>query len=285
MSMERIDFYTDYRKFLKDYYSAQKKAYHYFSYRYFCNKAGISSPALFKEVVAGKRNLTDRTTVAFIKGMGLSDGDASYFRTLVRFNQTENEQEKVRVLEQLRGLRRKVSRQLVPLDLYEYYTTWYFPVIRELACVLDWKGDFNQLARVVSPPIKKSEAKTAIGFLVDKGFLTVGALGRYQQTRPALTTGSEVSSMAIRTFNEIMAKKGLESIRQVPPHERDVRTVVAGVSKKSYGLIKEEIRDFISRVVRIVDDDKASDMVYAVNLQFFPLSSKNSEGDTHHEGT
>jgi uncharacterized protein (TIGR02147 family) len=281
--MERIEFYTDYRKFLKDYYGEQKKRHHYFSYRYFCQKSGVTSPALFKEVVAGKRNLTDRTTTAFIKGMGLADSDASYFRTLVRFNQTADEGEKVQVLEQLRGLRRKVKQDIVPLDLYEYYTTWYFPVIRELACVLDWKDDFGLLARCVTPPVKKSEARAAVAFLLEKGFIRIGENGRYGQTNPAITTGSEVSSLAIRAFNEIMAKKGGESIRRFPPRERDVRTVIAGVSKKSYGLIKEEIREFVSRVVRIADDDKVSDRVYALNLQLFPLSTTSDEGELSHE--
>jgi uncharacterized protein (TIGR02147 family) len=281
--MERIEFYTDYRKFLKDFYLEQKKLRPYFSYRYFCQKSGISSPGLFKEVVAGKRNLTDRTLASFIKGMGMTESDASYFRILVRFNQTEIEQEKIQALEQLRGLRRKVNQETVPLDLYEYYTTWYFPIIRELACVLDWKDDFSLLSRAVCPPIKKSEAKNALSFLLEKGFLKVNGEGRYRQVHPAITTGSEVSSLAIRAFNEIMAKKGFESVRQVPPKERDVRTVIAGVSRKSYGLIKDEIREFISRVVRVVDDDKESDRVYALNVQFFPLSKTANEGEVPHE--
>jgi uncharacterized protein (TIGR02147 family) len=230
--------------------------------------------ALYKDVASGKRNLTERSTAAFIKGMGLTEHDASYFRTLVHFNQTENEAEKVQVLEQLRGLRKKVKQETVPLDLYEYYSTWYFPVVRELACLLDWKDDIKLLAQSVVPSIKKSEAKRAISFLLEKGFLKVDENGRYRQIHPAITTGSEVSSLAIRGFNEIMAKKGGDSIRTVPPSERDVRTVVAGVSKKSFGLIKEEIREFISRVVRLVDDDKESDRVYALNLQLFPLTHK-----------
>jgi uncharacterized protein (TIGR02147 family) len=283
--MERIEFYTDYRKFLNDYYNVQKKLHPYFSYRYFCQKSNISSPGLFKEIVAGKRNLTDRTMASFIKGMGLTENDASYFRTLVRFNQTENEQEKIQALDRLRGLRRKVKQEIVPLDLYEYYTTWYFPVIRELACVLDWNSDYNLLSRSITPPIKKSEAKNAIDFLLAKGFLKVNSHGRFHQTHPAITTGSEVSSLAIRAFNEIMAKRGVEAVRQIPPSQRDIRTVIAGVSPKSYSLIKNEIREFVSRVVRLVDDDKASDRVYAINVQFIPLSTVNREGDAPHENS
>ncbi len=281
--MERIEFYTDYRKFLKDFYSEQKKHHTFFSYRYFCQKAGITSPALFKEVVEGIRNLTERTTELFIKGMGLVESDAAYFRALVHLNQTENEQEKVQALERLRGLRRKVKQEMVPLDLYEYFSTWYFPVIRELACLLDWKGDYRLLARMLIPAIKKSEAERAVKFLLEKGFIKIDENGHYVQTNPALSTGSEVSSLAIRAFNEIMAKRGAEAVRQFPPSERDIRTLIGGVSAKSYALIKEEIREFISRVVRLIDDDKTSDRVYSLNLQLFPLSQSREKGVESHE--
>lgn len=281
--MQHIEFYSDYRQFLKEYYEDHKKRYSFFSYRYFCQKSGISSPALFKEVVSGHRNLTPKTTEMFVKGLNLTEQDARYFRLLVQLNQSENELDKIQILENLRGLRKKIDQKQVPLDLYEYYMTWYYPVIRELACLSDWHEDFRSLARSVSPPIKKSEARSAIDFLVKRGFLTKDTDGRYHQSDPAITTGSEVTSVAIRSFNEVMAQKGVEAIRKFPPSQRDIRTVIAGISDKSYPLIKEEIREFIARVVRIVDDDKTSNRAYSLNLQLFPVSQDPENGASSDE--
>lgn len=281
--MERIKFYSDYRLFLKDFYSEQKRRHNFFSYRYFSQKAGVTSPALFKEVVDGVRNLTEKTTECFIKGLGLAGNDAAYFRALVHFNQTENEQEKLVALERLRGLRGRVKQEVVPIDLYEYFSTWYYPVVRELACLFDWKNDYHALARAVVPPIKKAEAQKAVGFLLEKGFLGIDELGRYVQTHPALSTGSEVSSLAIRAFNELMIKRGEDALKEIPPAERDIRSLVVGISARSYSLIKEEIREFVSHVVRIVDDDKTSDRVYGISFQFFPLSRSNRKEGVEHE--
>lgn len=228
--------------------------------------------------MSGQRNLTDRTMEAFIRGMALCESDAAFFRELVHFNQTESEQEKLLALERLRGLRRKVSQEIIPLDLYEYFATWYFPVVRELACLLDWKGNFKLLAQTVMPPIKKAEAEAAVTFLLKKGFLTIDEAGKYHQKSPALSTGSEVSSLALRAFNEMMVKRGAEAIRQFPPSERDVRTVIVGASRKCYSQIKEEIRAFVARVVQLVDDDPDSDTVYSLSLQLFPLSKSPQEG-------
>jgi uncharacterized protein (TIGR02147 family) len=278
--MKRIEFYNDYREYLREFYAEQKARFPHFSYRYFCNKSGITSPALFKEVVEGRRNLTERTTEGFIKGLGLSELDANYFRTLVHFNQTDNEQEKALILEQLRGLRRKVKQQLVPKNLYEYYSNWYYPALRELACIVDWKDNITFLADLLEPSINEKQARGALQYLLDNGFLRKDLSGKYEQSDPAITTGSEVISDAVRKFNETLAHKGAESVQNFPPAERDVRAVVAGISRKSYLLIKEEVRDFISRMIRIVDDDKDADRVYSLNVQLFPLSKKPPNGDT-----
>lgn len=283
--MQHIEFYTDYRKFLQDYYDDHKRRFAFFSYRYFCQKSGIRSPALFKEVVCGHRNLTSKTTEYFIKGLGLTERDAAYFRGLVQLNQSDNEQDKINIIEHLRGLRKKVDQKNVPLDGYDFYNTWYIPILRELACCISWNDDYRILARSVFPAIKKSEAREAVSFLVKKGFLHRNDNGTYIQRDPAITTGSEVTSVAIRAFNELMAHKGAEAIQHFPATQRDVRTVIAGVSATGYRQIKEEIREFVARVVRIVDDDTPADRVYSLNLQFFPVSQNDPGGDPSHETT
>lgn len=276
-NMQRIETYTDYRQYLRDFYEDRKKRLSIFSYRYFCIKAGIKSPTLFKEVVDGTRNLTSKTIPAFIKGLGLGPMEAQYFIALVHFNQSKSLEEKTQYLEQMKNLKRKIPQQLVPIDQYEFYSQWYYPLLRELACIFPWDGDYAKLAKAVNPPIKKSEAQKGIKFLIDKGFLHRSPDGKYLQTKPAITSGAEVTSIGIRRFNEMMAKRGVEAINDFSPDIRDIRTLVIGISPQSYSLIKEEIRTFIDRVIRIVDDDSLSDRVYNLGIQLFPLSNPAPE--------
>jgi uncharacterized protein (TIGR02147 family) len=275
--MERIENYTDYRQFLRDFYEDRKKHLPIFSYRYFCIKAGLKSPTLLKEIIDGKRNITTKTLPCFIKGLGLTPLDAQYFSALVHFNQSKGTQEKTHYLEEMRNLKRKVPRDVVPIDQYSFYSRWYYLVLRELACIFPWNGDFGRLAKAVNPPIKKSEAQEGIKFLLEKGFLSVDNRGNFVQTKKAITSGSEVTSIGIRAFNEIMGRRGVEAINQFSPEVRDIRTMLIGISPDSYALIKEEIREFMDRVAKIVDTDSKSDVVYNLGVQLFPLSNKNVE--------
>ena len=60
--------YADYRSFLRDYFVSQKKAIPGFSYRLFAQKAGFASPAFFKLVVDGKKNLSKESVLIDLKG-------------------------------------------------------------------------------------------------------------------------------------------------------------------------------------------------------------------------
>ena len=280
--MQRIEFYDDFRQFLRDFYANQKKRFPHFSYRFFCRKAGLKSPSHLIEIMAGRRKLTSKKLDSFIKGLCLTDSDARYFTTLVNFNQSKNSTEKQQLLEQMRGLKRKVKQALISTDYFEYYSKWYNIIIRELACIIDWNDDFELLAKSVVPPIKKNEARESVEFLTSAGFLKkVG--GRYVQIEPAITSGSEVCSLGIRSYNRFMAERAQKALEEFPMTERDIQSLTIGISKESFRLVKQEMQEFLSRVVRIVDDDKSADQVYNVNVHLFPMSARQSSKEHRNE--
>ncbi len=272
--MERIEQYTDYRRFLKDYYKERKKQFKYFSYRYFCKKAGLNSPSRLKEVMDGKRNLTHSSIKSFALGLELTETDARYFTALVLFNQAKTSDVKQEHLEQLRNCRRKIKDKVIPIDMYAYYSKWYYTVVRELACLLDWKENYDLLAKSVNPEISVKEAKESIQFLIRTGFLKRSEQGRYIQTDPAISTGPEVVSPAVRELNRQMAELGERAIRVIPPSMRDMSSIRLGLSEKSYSKAKQEIQEFKNRLKMLANEDTESDKVYNLNVHLFPLSSE-----------
>lgn len=270
--MQRIEFYTDYRQYLKDYYEDKKKHSKTFSYRQFSLKAGIRSPSLFLEVTEGKRNLTESSTAQFVKGLGLTESDAHYFAALVHYNQAPTSKAKQRWFEELRGMRKRVEVKLVPLDQHEYYARWYYPVLRELSCRMDWKDDYALLARSVRPGLSVRQAKEAID-LLERLCLIERKGGRWIQPHSALTTGSEVDSLLVRSCNRQFADLAAIALDEIPPSRRDASSIVIGISVEGFRKIKEEIRHFKERIARIAEDDITADRVYAMNIQFIPHSA------------
>jgi uncharacterized protein (TIGR02147 family) len=284
--MQPIEFYTDYRIFLSDYYHNKKKTSGFFSYRHFCMKAGLKSPSIYREVVSGKRNLTHTTIAAFVKGLGFSERDGKFFENLVLFNQAKSEDSKKKYLAILRGLRYRKPQKLIPVHLYEYYDKWYHPVIRELAAAFDWKDDFALLGKSVNPPLKTSEARESVDLLLRMGFLKKLDNGRYVQTNPDITTGAEVNSLSIRQLNRTYALLGLEAIDRFPPSERDISSIIMGISKRKLSELKQVIVDFRKRVIELTDSESEEiDSFYSMVIELFPVGQTNIPKESDDEKT
>ncbi len=275
--LKHIEYYSDYRKYIGDFYADQKSRYSYFSNRFFCKKAGISSPSLLKEVIDGKRNLTEKTIPKFIKGLGLTENSGKYFRALVLFNQSKGHTEKQQYLDLMHKLSREVKQQVIPVDHYAYYSKWYNPVIRELACILNWNNNYKTLATSVNPSITVQEARDSIALLIKIGFIEKTEDNNYIQKTPAITTGQEITSEGVRSLNKRLSILGTAAIENFSPEERDITSLTIGLNHKNYTLIKEEIKEFKKRIIRIVDGDNKPDMVYNINLQLFPLSNRDDD--------
>jgi hypothetical protein len=85
--MRSVFEYTDYRRYLHDFYHYKKRTNPYYSYRLFSMKAGFKAPNLLKLVMDGQRNLTRESVDKFVHALRLSNGEAAYFTSLVLHNQ------------------------------------------------------------------------------------------------------------------------------------------------------------------------------------------------------
>jgi uncharacterized protein (TIGR02147 family) len=270
--MKRIEHYDNYRDFLKDWFEDRKNRFHFFSNRYFCQKAGIKSPSLFSEVVKGNRNLTEKSIPQFIKGLGLTDSDAAFFTILVHLNQAQDPKKRDIYTTELKKFRDKVTKEVIPATHYEYYSRWYNPVIRELVCLVEWNDDHSVLASYLNPPLKEKDVKESVELLLRLGFITRNENGKYLQSSPVIASGNHVHAAGIRNLNKAFADMASEMVDRYTSEERYISSMTVGISRDAFMQIRQEFEEFKDRVRRIVHDDTRSDRVYNVNLHLYPLS-------------
>lgn len=276
--MNPIFSYIDYRLFLRDYYEEQKKTSRFFSYRYFAQKADINSPNFLKQVIESKRNLTPLTINKFIPALKFNEKEAQFFRHLVLFNQAKTAQEKQEHYVVMLSMMQTVKEQRLNALQHEYYNHWFVPVIRELACLVDFKGDYKKLAEALVPAISVSEARFAVGLLKKLCMIEQLPNGTYKQTAAAIISDSSVARMAVRSFNREMLKKAELSLDNTPVEERQIFGVTIGISDACYDVLVAEMVAFRDRIVSIVNSDINSNSVYQMHLQLFPLSKHLEKG-------
>ena len=163
--MESIFKYNNYRHYIRDFYLEKKRTTGYFTYRYFAKRAEFASPVFIQQVINKKANLSDKSIVKLIRAMDLSESESDYFQYLVWFNQAKTAEKKHSFLEKLRALNQQFSAEVLETDKYDFYSKWYYSVLREIAPNCNVSDNFEALGALVVPPLKKRETKKAIKLL------------------------------------------------------------------------------------------------------------------------
>lgn len=269
--------FTDYRKYLSEYYIARKKAKPSFSYQFIANKAGFKDRGFLHSVIGGKKNLSKPSIIKISRAIGHNKNESDYFENLVFLNQAIDLQERNYFYEKLASIRSNQGNlskiQQLRKDQFELYSKWYHGAIRSIIDMYPFKDDYKWLAKKVFPSITPKQAKKSIQLLEQLGLIKRNKDRTFQVTNKNITTGDEVTNLALQNYHKATAELAADSISQLPKDKRNISGLTIGISQETYEQICTQIKEFRAKIVKIVDMDNKSDMVYRLTFQLFPLSS------------
>ena len=268
--------YTDYRKYLADYYSLQKIVNPAFSYRYFAKKAGINSSGFYKELIDGKRSLSRSLILKFSGAIRHSKKEADYFENMVYFSEASTvEEQKLYFNKMMSHYESKAYRLLG--EQYEYFSRWYYIVVRELISFVRLKDDFRSLARMLNPPIREDQARKAIYILEKLGLIEKDSEGYYTRTSSVITTGYPSDDTGVNLLNIINFQKEMLTMAH-NAYDRhsfkkmDMSTLTLSVSEHTFLAMKEEIANFRKKLLSMAEKDDHPDRIYQLCHYFFPVT-------------
>lgn len=263
--------YDNYRKFLQDFLEEQKQFKKGFSLRAFTKRCGFSSHSFLAHVLKGERNIRFDSIEKLLRGLKLAGSEASYFRTLVFYNQSDNQADRNRYLIELQQIRGNSGYVKVIQDQWEYYSRWYLPVLRELAPLPHWKGNFQILAKSLLPVITEKEAKEGVALLVRIKLLRKIAGERYELA-DELVSAEGVPGIVFREARTQYMLRAIEATESLGPEVRHASYAVLGTSRKAYERISQKLTELRLEIMNSFAKNHDVECVYAVNLQAFPVS-------------
>jgi uncharacterized protein (TIGR02147 family) len=275
MEQTTIFMYTDYREYLKAYFNKRKRDDPKFSHRYLSRRLGLSSPNFIMMVMQGKRNLTRSLRFRISEEFKHLPKEAEYFESMVCFTQAKTILEKDLFFNKMVQLRQKTDVDKIEERQYEYYANWFNPVIRELVTHPDFKGDPVWLAKKVVPRISATQAKNAVELLLELGLIGKKN-GTFFQKAKLISTGPQVTSLALANFHMAMAQKAAEAIGIIPKAERDMTSCTISLSEKGFEQVREIIADCRKKILMIANAEISGQQVFQANFHLFPVSVKNA---------
>lgn len=270
--------YTDYRKYLLDYYLDQKAKDPAFSFRFFAKKAGYNSSGMYKDIVNGRTNITPEFVAKLSVGCGHREAEKEYFAAMVLFNQAEKTDEKKGYFTRMMCFYNSKAHR-VDAAQHEFYSKWYFSAIRDLLACGDFGNDYGRIAATLQPKIKPHQAKKALKVLSKLGLIQRNEEGFYKAVDKLITTGDEVHSLNVKSFQSGMMDLAKSALEDIPKKHRNISTLTFSISKEVYNEIESEVIAFRKKILGIVEKGEHMDRVYQLNLQLFPLTKIGEKSD------
>lgn len=271
--MKPIIEYTDFRKFMRDFYEERKRC-SAFSWREFSKIAGFSSPSYMKVVCDGNSKLSrigvERTGAA----MGLAGFEMDYFRAMVKFGQAEVESKKVAAYEEMLSIAKVYKVRVLEGDLFEFYDTWRNPVLRELAPLMPGATP-GELAKMCYPEVSAQEVQESLAFLTKAGLLKKSE-GKLVQSETSVKGSNDATRLAMRGMHRMMSQLATPAL-ELPVEERNFSGVTMGLSRESYSKIENLLDEFRRKIIAVAAEEKNVEQVYRLNLQLFPLTKNVKE--------
>lgn len=207
-----------------------------------------------------------------MKGLRLNKQEQDFFRNLVLFNQAKSHGEKDRYYQKL--LQSRKFGQLKPIEKhqYEYYSTWYHPVIRELVVSPDFDGTATWLVQRVQPTLTIAQVEKSLDLLEKLGFIKKAKGKRWKQSSSVVSTGPEVQSLILFNYHKNLLDLSKEILSEVPPSRRDISAMTLGVVKERLPLLKKRIQEFRQEILKMVSTDTHPEEVVQLNIQLFPMT-------------
>ena len=272
--MKDILEYRDYRQYIADYY-ADRKAKSAFSWQEFAKAAGFSSPVYLKYVSEGRFNLSEEAAARTAQAMHLADFECKFFVEMVKFDHAKNDDEKRAAFSKMISIADGNKAKILEGESFRFFEDWKNPVLRELAPAMPGAKPLA-LAHACRPEISAAEVSESLNFLVKADLLKKDKDGNYEQTDKVVTTGPmEVTPLAVRGMHRQMGEFALDAIEGVPLDERHFSGLTLGITREAYQEIVQRIAEFRKDIIAIATRESATDEVYRLNVQFFPMTNKS----------
>lgn len=262
--------YIDYRAFLRDFYQHRKERSPGFSWTVVSRAAGFSSRNFLREVSLGSKNLSDESVRKLQNFLRLPPREYSFFQELVRFNQTtdpDQRSEAMQILAQ-KGKNKRVWK--VRKEQYAFYSDWHHNTIREL--LRFHPADEFEIAKLIRPNMSSKQVQQSVELMLDLGLIEKDPEGQLRPVEDAITTGDEVTSLAIADFHRNALRLAERSISDIPGAERDLSCLVLSTSPETFRKIKERLQAFRKEIAALADADANPDRVIHLTMQLYPTT-------------
>ncbi len=272
--------YTDYRKYLSDFYDYKRKQTSHmlrpYSYTDFSAAADIKSPTYLKLIINGQRNLAIKTADKFSKALGHDKADKNEFEALINYNQAKDPLERNRCLKKLSDLRiqKKLNQGQLKSEEMERLPSWVYWALHSMTALENPSTNIDVLHEKLKQRATKKEIQQSLDLLIENNDIIVDG-DTFSKNTKAISGMNTIPKEVIKKIQAELIYLGMESLINDDPSEREFGAFTIAMTEKEFNEAKFEIRQFrkklYSKMLQKREESKG-EKIYQMNFQLFPLS-------------
>ena len=270
----RIFDHTQYCDYLGELYQSIKESEPTYSYFQFANDLGFPKTNVIWLVITGRRRLSPSATDRVIQALKLKHARRRYFQTMVKHNNANKTGERDRLLSEMIDIKASVIQEGDDRHRLEYFSQWYYPVIREMVGLEDFRSDPQWIAEQLFMKVMPKQAQHALELLERLDLIRWDEqAGRHVQTVGQIRPTRAVGSIAAVRYHEKMCEIAKESVTRVPAKFRDLNALTVRLKEEDADLLRKKLLEVCELAFQLESSakDSDSDNIYQINTQIFSL--------------
>ena len=150
--------YTDYRAFLKDYYTTKKESRNNWSYNVWARQLGLRSSSMLVMILNGQRNPGKKLIAKIISDLHLNKEQAEYFKDLVRLHKAKDDIGlSLLLMDRLRKHQAQPTPLKISYQMFSAISNWRYFAIREMVHLKDFHEDVDWIQSRLNYDLSKQE--------------------------------------------------------------------------------------------------------------------------------
>ena len=241
-----------------------------YSHRLFARKAKHSNPSLLKDVISGKRNLTDISTEGFANAMQLKPDERRFFNLLIEADQGGTPARRAGAMRLV--LQTKRFRDAKPLEAatMEVLGDPVVVAIHELARTPDFRLEPARIAARFRSEVTVEQVEQAVKALRSLGAL-IESDGQLQVSQPAMSTDAEVVSRASIQYHINAMESAMAAVLDVPAEDRQMLGFTVAMDPAEFPELKRRMLQVLEEMAGFTQGTAPKE-VYQFALTAFPVT-------------
>lgn len=231
------------------------------------------SPSRLSESMNLKSGVSLATVEKISTRLKMSKGDRTLLRDLYLAKGKQNRATRDMALQNIAKARESSKIKRLDTDKFKVIAEWYHTAILQMTDLKQFRPNLDWIASSLA--LSPDRARRAVERLMDLGLLQ-NERGRWVQGPELMLTDSDIPAVAIRRYHKDMMQKAFRAIDDVPIDRRYLQSMTVAIPKDRYREICGKLQAVLKEAWEAAEGAE-KDQLYAINIQFFPLTKDDSK--------